>query len=115
MTVPESDDELLAECDVDTYRAGGPGGQHVNKRETAVRLTHRPTGVVVTCQEGRSQFRNKELALERLRGRLEKREERDAPRVPTKMPRSAKRRIRKSKEIHSQKKQLRKNPKLPPE
>ena len=52
--IPESDDELLAQCDVETYSASGPGGQNVNRRSTAVRLKHRPTGIVVTCQRERT-------------------------------------------------------------
>jgi hypothetical protein len=62
-----SDDRLLAECTVETYRASGPGGQHRNKRDSAVRLTHRPTGVVVTATERRSQHENRRVAVRRLR------------------------------------------------
>lgn len=62
-----SDGRLLAECTVETYRASGPGGQHRNKRDSAVRLTHRPTGVVVTAAERRSQHENRRVAVRRLR------------------------------------------------
>jgi len=55
-----SDEELLAECRVETFRAGGPGGQHQNKTESAVRLTHLPTRIVVTARESRSQHRNRQ-------------------------------------------------------
>ena len=63
-------DALLAQCNVDVYTGGGPGGQHRNKTESAVRLTHPPTGVTVTATERRSQHENREVALERLRERL---------------------------------------------
>jgi protein subunit release factor B len=68
--VPESDVALLAQCDVHTFRAGGPGGQHQNKTDSAVRLVHRPTGVTVTCRAQRSQYLNKMDALRRLRLKL---------------------------------------------
>src|SRR5258706_3752272 len=76
-------DRLLAECDVETYRGSGPGGQHRNRRDSAVRLTHRPSGLVVTATERRSQHQNKLVALERLAARLEARSRRRRPRVPT--------------------------------
>jgi hypothetical protein len=65
-----SPDELLAECDVRRLRRGGPGGQHRNKVETAVVLTHRPTGLTAEANERRSQAENQREALRRLRLRL---------------------------------------------
>jgi len=62
-----TDEALVADCAVETYRASGPGGQHRNKTESAVRLTHRSTGVVVTATERRSQHENRRRALGRLR------------------------------------------------
>ena len=72
LPVAEDVDVVLNLADVrrDTYRSSGAGGQHVNKTESAVRLTHLPTGVVVECQEGRSQHANYDRALEVLRSRL---------------------------------------------
>jgi hypothetical protein len=61
------DARLLAECDIHTHRVGGPGGQHRNKTETAVRLVHRPSTIVVTAGETRSQHENREVAVWRLR------------------------------------------------
>jgi hypothetical protein len=62
-----SDEVLLAQCDVDTYRASGPGGQKRNKTESAVRLRHQPSGIIVIAEESRSQPENKARALRRLR------------------------------------------------
>lgn len=63
----QPDEKLLAACTVETYRGSGPGGQHRNKRDSAVRLTHRPTGVVATATERRSQHENRRRAIKRLR------------------------------------------------
>jgi hypothetical protein len=67
MTRLPDDATLLAECDVDTYRASGPGGQKRNKTESAVRLRHRPSGLSVIAEESRSQHENRDRALRRLR------------------------------------------------
>jgi ribosome-associated protein len=84
--IPESDEELLAQCLVETFRAGGPGGQHQNTSDSAVRLVHTPTGIRVVAREERSQHRNKALALQRLRERLMERNRKPPPRVPTRIP-----------------------------
>ncbi len=110
ITLPESDEDLLRECEVETFRSGGPGGQHVNKVETAVRLTHTPSGVVVTCREERSQHRNKSACLRKLRERVERLNHRPAKRVPTKRTRAAKERTLEEKSRRSRVKRLRTKP-----
>lgn len=66
----QTDPQLLAGCDVDTYRASGPGGQKRNKTSSAVRLRHRATGLLVIAEESRSQHENKAKALQRIRRAL---------------------------------------------
>ena len=108
--VPESDEELLRECEVDTFRSSGPGGQHVNKTESAVRLRHPPSGVVVTSQSERSQHRNKAICLQKLREKIERLNYRPPKRVPTRVSRSAKNRVLEEKSRRSQIKRLRAKP-----
>src|SRR6187200_1235161 len=67
---PLTDPQLLSQCEVDTYRASGPGGQKRNKTSSAVRLRHGPTGLIVIAEESRSQHENKAKALKRLRQAL---------------------------------------------
>jgi protein subunit release factor B len=108
--IPETDLALLAECEVETFRAGGPGGQHQNTTDSAVRLRHVPTGVTVTCRRRRSQHENKRECLARLRERLEALNERPAKRVRTKPSRSARQRRLTQKRRRSQRKRNRRKP-----
>lgn len=109
--LPLNDEDLLHECQVATYRASGSGGQHVNVTDSAVRLTHLPTGIVITSQKERSQYLNKKECLVKLRKVIEKLNYRKPKRIATRIPHTVKRKNREKKIKDSEKKQLRKLPK----
>lgn len=102
------DKKLLNECEVQAYKASGPGGQHVQKTDSAVRLIHIPSGIRVTSQEERSQYLNKKRCLEKLRKKLAERQKKRKKRIPTKRPKRAKEEALKEKAIRSKTKKLRK-------
>jgi ribosome-associated protein len=101
---------LLASCDVQTFRAGGRGGQHQNRTESGVRLVHRPTGITAVCRDERSQHLNRRRCCEIIERKLARLRARPAPRIPTAIPRAQKVQRRKKKRIRSEKKALRKKP-----
>jgi protein subunit release factor B len=105
-------EKLKKDCDVETYRASGPGGQHRNKTESAVRMTHRPSGIVRVATEHRSQLRNRELALERIWRALEARRRKPKPRVATAPSKAAQKRRLAEKKKDSDKKRARVRPAL---
>ena len=101
---PLDRESLERDCEVSFYRAGGPGGQHRNKRDTAVRLTHTPTGLTVTATERRSQSLNRELAFARMAALLEKQQQKRKRRRPTRPTRGSVRRRLEAKRRNSLKK-----------
>lgn len=102
-----SDEQLLAECEVDVFLGSGPGGQHRNKTESAVRLRHGPSGLTVCATERRSQLQNKRAALGRLRRRLLEAIQVPKQRQPTKPTRASIQRRLVRKKLLSEKKQSR--------
>jgi len=102
--------KLLDECDVETFRGPGPGGQHRNKTESAVRMTHRPTGIVRVARDERSQLLNRRIALERIWRALEARRRKPRPRVATAPTKSSQERRLTEKRQHSAAKQGRQKP-----
>lgn len=109
-TLPETDEALIAECDVQVFRATGPGGQGVNTADSAVRLIHRPTGIVVVGRRERSQLRNKNDCLKRLREKIIAAQKPVVRRVATRPSRAAKARRLDAKSQVSAKKSVRKRP-----
>jgi ribosome-associated protein len=105
--LPDSDEKLLSLCEVETYRASGSGGQHVNTTDSAVRLTYRPYNIVVTSQKERSQYLNKMDCLKKLREKVDRLNYRPLKRIPTRISRSKKEKSLQKKRKHGEKKQLR--------
>jgi protein subunit release factor B len=94
-------------CELEFFVAGGPGGQHRNRVETGVRLTHRPTGLVVTATERRSQSANREVAYARMALKLEAKQKVRPPRRPTRPTVASQQRRRLAKSIRAQQKRSR--------
>lgn len=112
IVLPDSDEKLLALCDVETFRSSGKGGQHVNKTDSAVRLTYRPCKIVITCRQERSQYLNKMLCLQKLREKVARLNRRPAKRIPTRLPRSKKEENLAKKAKHGEKKRQRRKVRL---
>ena len=110
MALPDHLRRLLRDCDVETYRGSGPGGQHRNKTESAVRMTHLPSGIVRVATEHRSQLRNRLLALERIWLALEARKKRRKLRVATAPTKASQIRRLDVKRVASEKKRARRKP-----
>ncbi len=107
---PTDREALERDCDIDYFIASGPGGQHRNKVETGVRLTHRPSGTVVTATERRSQRANREAAFERMAAKLEEMQRVPTPRTPTRPSAASRERRLETKRHASAIKQLRSAP-----
>lgn len=107
---PTDRDSLERDCDLEFFIATGPGGQHRNKVETGVRLTHRPSGIVVTATERRSQHANREAAYERMAERLAALQYVAPPRTPTKPTRASQERRLDAKRRQSARKRDRATP-----
>jgi len=105
--LPESDEELLKLCKVETFRSSGPGGQHVNTTDSAVRLTLKENGITVTSQKERSQYLNKLICLAKLRKKVEQINYKPPKRIATRIPRAQKEERFEKKQKHGQKKKLR--------
>ena len=103
-------DELYEQCEVDVFRATGPGGQGVNTTDSAVRMRHAPTGIVVTSREQRSQLRNRQTCLAKIRSELERRAIPPTVRHATRPSKASVRRRLEAKHCRSDVKKLRRRP-----
>jgi protein subunit release factor B len=103
-------DELAKEIELSVYRASGPGGQHRNTTDSAVRIHHPPSGLTVVATEHRSQLRNRKLAMERLVARLRLLNRPRRRRIPTRRTREAEERRLRDKRRRSERKQKRRRP-----
>lgn len=103
-------DRLAEQCEVQVFRATGPGGQGVNTTDSAVRMTHAPTGIVVVSRESRSQYRNRQICLRKIREELERRGRPPKVRRKTKPTRASRERRLAAKRSRSQLKELRRRP-----
>ena len=112
MPLPSHLKKLLEDCDVETFRGPGPGGQHRNKTESAVRMTHRPSGIVRIARDDRSQLRNRRIALERIWLALEARRRKPRPRVSTGPTKASQEQRLASKQRHAEAKRARRKPTL---
>ncbi len=110
MTAAPDREGLEKEVELTFYKSSGPGGQRKNKRETAVKILHVPTGITAHASESRSQAENRERAFERLVEKLRKLNKKEAPRIPTRKPPGVKSREKEEKEKQSRKKRERNRP-----
>jgi len=100
-------EEVLKECRVTCFLSSGPGGQRRDRKRTAVRLAHRPTGIVTVSSRRRSRAQNLQAALDRLVTRIEERQRVGKPRIPTRIPSKVKSAVLAEKRARSLKKKLR--------
>lgn len=103
-------EDLARDCEVQVFRATGPGGQGVNTTDSAVRMKHIPSGIVVTARESRSQFQNRSCCLRKLRAELERRSRPPRRRVKTKVPQRSRQRRLNDKHFNAIKKANRRKP-----
>ena len=108
ISIPDSDEQLLSECKVETFCSSGKGGQHANKTESAVRLTHIKSGIQAMCQNERSQYLNKIKCIKELRLRIEKNNYKPPRRIKTKPTRASAEKRLLDKKYRSKKKENRK-------